>query len=36
MKLLQLVRILAVLGGGGELLEAQMPPVVLRLSLIHI
>jgi hypothetical protein len=32
MKLLQLVRILAVLGGGGELLEAQMPPVVLRID----
>jgi hypothetical protein len=32
MKLLQLVRILVVLGGGGELLEAQMAPVVLRID----
>ena len=32
MKLLQLVRILVVLGAGGELLEAQMPPVVLRID----
>ena len=32
MKLLQLVRTLVLLGAGGELLEAQMPPVVLRID----
>jgi hypothetical protein len=32
MKLPQLVRILVLLGAGGELLEAQMPPVVLRID----
>jgi hypothetical protein len=32
MTLLQLVRVLALLGGGGELLEAQMPPAVLRID----
>ena len=32
MKLLQLVRILALLGGARELLKAQMPPVVLHID----
>jgi hypothetical protein len=32
MKLLQFVRIFALLGAGGELLGAQMPPVVLRID----
>jgi hypothetical protein len=35
MKLLQFVGILVLLGAGGELLKAQMPPVVLRLDLIN-